>query len=291
MSDSMMIFDRRAVRLHRDRATQTISRHDFLLQEIAGRLVERLDDVKRDFSVALDLGCHTGQLSHALKDHKKIGCLVCCDLSPAMVRQAPGPRLVADEEVLPFKDGSFDLIISLLSLHWINDLPGALLQIRSALKPDGLFLGAMLGGQTLKELRQALAEAEIAGEGGLSPRISPFADIRDVGNLLQRAGFALPVVDSESLTVVYPDPLKLMTDLRGMGEANATLHRRKTFTRRATLLDGLARYRAASDNDNDTVPATFQIVYLSGWAPHESQPKPLRRGSARARLADAIAGP
>ncbi len=290
MSNSMMVFDRRAVRMHRDRAADGLSRHDFLLREIAGRLIERLEDVKRDFAVALDLGCHTGEFGRALRGHAKIGSLVCCDLSPEMARRAAAPRIVADEEALPFKDGSFDLIVSLLSLHWVNDLPGTLLQIRSALKPDGLFLGAMLGGQTLGELRHALAEAEIAEEGGLSPRVSPFADVRDAGNLLQRAGLALPVVDSETLTVVYPDPLKLMTDLRGMGETNAAIQRRKSFTRRATLLDGLARYRSASASEDGAVPATFQIVYLSGWSPHDSQPKPLRRGSARTSLADALGG-
>jgi len=294
MSSSMKVFDRRAVRAHRDRAADTLGRHDFLLGEITHRLIERLEDVKRDFSVALDLGCHTGELGRSLDQHGilgdrgKVGSLVSCDLSPAMVRGAAGPRVAADEEALPFDSGSFDLIISLLSLHWINDLPGALVQIRSALKPDGLFLGAMLGGQTLRELRQMLAEAEIDGEGGMSPRISPFADVRDAGDLLQRAGFALPVVDTETLTVMYSDPLKLMTDLRGMGENNAAIERRKSFTRRATLLDGLARYRGAFENENGAVPATFQVVYLSGWSPHESQPRPLRRGSERNSLADAL---
>ncbi len=291
----MMVFDRRAVRVHRDRAADMIVQHDFLHRKIVGRLIERLEDVKRDFSVALDLGCHTGAISRALGekgvlgDTRKVESLVSCDLSPAMVSRNAGSRLAADEEALPFKDGSFDLIISLLSLHWVNDLPGALLQIRSALKPDGLFLGAMLGGQSLRELRHALAEAEIALEGGLSPRVSPFADVRDAGDLLQRTGFALPVVDTETLTVIYPEPLKLMTDLRGMGETNATIERRKSFSRRTTLLDGIARYRNAFGNEDSTVPATFQVVYLSGWSPHESQPKPLRRGSARNRLADALA--
>lgn len=291
MPHSMMVFDRPAVRVHRDRAADTIARHDFLLREISHRLIERLEDVKRDFAIALDLGCHTGTLGGALSGTGKVGSRVSCDLSPAMVKRADGHRIAADEEALPFKSGTFDLIVSLLGLHWINDLPGTLLQIRSALKPDGLFLGAMLGGQTLKELRHALAEAEIAGEGGLSPRISPFADVRDAGNLLQRAGFALPVVDTETLTVMYSDPLTLMTDLRGMGETNATIERRKSFTRRATLLDGLARYRDAFGHADGTVPATFQVVYLSGWSPHESQPRPLRRGSARTRLADALGNP
>jgi SAM-dependent methyltransferase len=205
-----------------------------------------------------------------------------------MVIRAAGPRLAADEEALPFKRNSFDLIISLLNLHWINDLPGALLQIRSALKADGLFLGAMLGGRTLHELRHALAEAEIAAEGGLSPRISPFADIRDAGDLLQRAGFTLPVVDTETLSVIYPCPVKLMSDLRGMGETNATIGRRKTFTRRQTLLDGITRYRNAYSVRDGTVPATFQVLYLSGWSPPDAQPTPSRRGSPTMRLGNAL---
>lgn len=284
----MMVFDRRAVRVHRDRAADTILRHDFLFQKVACRLIERLEDVKRDFLIALDLGCHTGELGRALRGNPKIGSLLSCDLSPKMVIRAAGPRLAADEEVLPFKRNSFDLVISLLNLHWINDLPGALLQIRSVLKADGLFLGAMLGGRTLHELRHALAEAEIAAEGGLSPRISPFADIRDAGDLLQRAGFTLPVADTETLSVIYPCPLKLMSDLRGMGETNATIGRRKTFTRRKTLLDGITRYRNAHSVRDGTVPATFQVLYLTGWSPPESQPTPSRRGSPTMRLGNAL---
>ena len=149
-----------------------------------------------------------------------------------MVRRAGPCSLAADEEWLPFGAGRFDLILSCLSLHWVNDLPGALVQARRALKPDGMFLAAMLGGATLTELRTALAEAEVAGEGGLSPRVSPFADVRDAGDLLGRAGFAMPVVDAEEITVSYPDPFRLMDDLRGMGETNAVRLRRKGFTRR-----------------------------------------------------------
>ncbi len=288
MRDSPSIFDRRIVRLHRERAAASLPGHDFLLREIAQRLVERLDDVRRKFPVALDLGCRHGYLADDLARRGGVRTLVHCDLSSAMVRHAPDPRLVADEEALPFAAGSFDLVMSLLNLHWVNDLPGALLQILQALKPDSLLLAAMFGGETLKELRTALAETEMAGEGGLSPRVSPLAEVRDAGNLLQRAGFALPVADVETLTVSYTDPLALLADLRGMGETNAVIERRKTASRRATLFGALERYRELYRDSNGRVPATFQVIYLTAWAPDHSQPRPLRPGSATVRLADAL---
>ena len=291
MPDAMNVFDRRIVRLHRDRAADGLAENDFLLREVGERLADRLDDVKRRFPLALDLGCHTGELGRLLGGRGGVESLVHCDLSPAMAARAPGLRVAADEEALPFGEATFDLVTSLLSLHWVNDLPGALAQIRLALKPDRLFLAAMLGGETLKELRQALAEAEIAVEGGLSPRVSPFAGVRDAGGLLQRAGFALPVVDTETLTVVYSDPLKLIADLRAMGETNAINERRRSLTRRATLLEAADRYRKAFADAEGRVPATFQVIYLTGWSPHDSQPKPLRRGSAKASLADALGDP
>lgn len=284
----MRVFNRRAVRRHRDRAAATLAGHDFLFVEVAARLAERLDEVRRTFPVAVDLGCHTGQLGAALQGRGGIGTLIQCDLSPAMAARAPGLRIAADEEVLPFADASVDAVFSCLGLHWVNDLPGTLAQVRRCLRPDGLFLAAMLGGETLRELRRALADAEIAEEGGLSPRVSPFADVRDVGGLLQRAGFALPVVDSETITVSYPDSLKLMADLRGMGEANAVLERRQTFLRRATLAAAGARYRALYAGADGRLPATFQVITLTAWAPHASQQRPLRPGAARARLADAL---
>ena len=207
-----------------------------------------------------------------------------------MAKRAGGAEyaLAADEEALPFAQGTFDLIISNLSLHWVNDLPGALAQIRRALKPDGLFLASMLGGDTLGELRRALAEAEIAEEEGLSPRVSPMAEVRDLGGLLLRAGFALPVADTDTLTVMYEDPMKLMADLGAMGEANAAAESRKGFTRRRTLMAAAARYRELFADDGGRVPATFQIITLTGWAPDPSQPQPLKPGSAEARLADAL---
>ncbi len=287
----MRVFDRRLVRARRQRWAASFSRHDFLVREAAGRLADRLDDVARKFPLALDLGCHDGALARVMGARGGIERLVQCDLSERMAglaRARRAPVLVADEEALPFAPRSFDLVMSSLGLHWVNDLPGALLQIRQALKPDGLFLAAMLGGRTLVELREAWLEGELATTGGVSPRVSPFADPADLGGLLQRAGFALPVVDSDTLDVTYPDPLALMRDLRGMGEANAATARRRGLTRRATLAAADEAYRRLAGGGEGPFPATFQIIYLTAWAPHPSQQAPLRPGSAATRLADAL---
>ena len=198
------------------------------------------------------------------------------------------PVAVASPEALPFRAGSLDLVLSALGLQFVDDLPGAFVQIRRALKPDGLFLAAMLGGDTLTELRQAFAEAEAEVEGGLSPRVAPFADLRDIGGLLQRAGFALPVTDSDIVRVRYANAFALMQDLRRMGLTNALHDRRRTPLRRATLMRTAEIYAERFGDPDGRVPATFEIVWLSGWTPHESQQKPLRPGSARTRLADAL---
>ena len=285
------VFDRTQVRRQRDRAAAAFADHSFLFDEVAERLADRLLDVTRRFPRALDLGCHTGVMRRALSGRGGIEWLVECDLSPAMTRAAgnsAGGRAVADEEVLPFADRSFDLVLSNLSLHWVNDLPGALVQINRALEPDGLFLATMLGGETLRELRRCFIEAEMAEEGGAGPRVSPFADVRDAGALLQRAGFALPVVDIDTITITYGEPLRLLADLRGMGETNATLGRRKTMTRRATIARALDLYRESYADADGRVPATFQILTLTAWRPHDSQQKPLARGSGRASLADVL---
>jgi SAM-dependent methyltransferase len=284
-------FDRRAVRLHRDRAAASLGAHDFLFREVAERLVDRLADVTRRFPRALDLGCHGGEVAGVLGARGGIQALVQCDLSLSMCRNARrngNPTACADEEALPFGAAAFDLVLSNLSLHWANDLPGALAQIRYCLKPDGLFLGALLAGETLHELRGSLLDAELTVAGGVSPRVSPVADMRDLAGLLQRAGFALPVVDSDTITVTYADPFRLMQDLRGMGEANAVAARPRGSTRRQVLAEAASRYRERHGDADGRVPATFQIVYLTAWAPHESQQKPLRPGSAKARLADAL---
>jgi SAM-dependent methyltransferase len=291
-AEIMTVFDRATVRRHRDRAAAGFEAYNFLFTEVAERLADRLDDVARDFPMALDLGCHTGEVGRVMRGRKGIETLVQCDLSPAMVRAAGGlaggPCVAGDEELLPFADGIFDLAISNLSLHWVNDLPGALLQLRRALKPDGMFVGAMLGGETLFELRRCLMEAELNLTGGVSARVSPFAEVRDAGGLLQRAGFSLPVVDSDVLTVTYENAFKLMADLRGMGETNAGLNRRKKPTPRTLLIDAARRYADLFAESDGRVTATFQVLYLAGWAPHESQQKPMRPGTAKARLADAL---
>lgn len=289
----LLPFDRTTVRAHRERAAARLGQHDFLLREVGERLTERLGDIKRDFPRVLDLGAHDGSLLPLLGDKAGRELVVQADVAPAMARLArantPGAlQVVADEEVLPFAPASFDLAISNLSLHWVNDLPGTLVQIRHALKPDGLLLAAMLGGETLFELRQCLMEAELSVEGGLSPRISPFAEVRDMGNLLTRAGFALPVADADTITVSYANALALMRDLRGMGEGNAVSERRKTLSRRTTLLEAAALYDRKFAAADGRITATFQVIYLSGWAPHPSQQKPLRPGSAAQRLADAL---
>lgn len=284
-------FDRRTVRAHRDRAAARLPDHDFLFREVADRLADRLADITRQFPCALDLGCHGGELAGLVRGRNGLHTLIQADLSPAMARRARdagAPAVCADEEALPFGRARFDLVLSNLSLHWVNDLPGALAQIRYCLKPDGLFLGAVLAGDTLRELRSCLIEAELGIAGGASPRVSPVADMRDLAGLLQRAGFALPVVDSDTITVTYADPFRLMQDLRGMGETNATNARSRRIARRALFLEAAARYRERYGDAEGRVPATFQVIYLTAWAPHDSQQKPLRPGSAKARLADAL---
>jgi SAM-dependent methyltransferase len=283
------VFDRSALRRQRDRTAAHIDAYDFLIREVAERLLERLCDVRRSFPLALELGCHTGQLARALRDRTPIDRLIQTDLSPEMARRSDGLRLVVDEEALPFGAETFDLILSCFSLHWVNDLPGTLAQVAYALKPDGLFLAAMAGGTTLFELREALMRAELELDGGAGPRVSPFVDLRDAGSLLQRAGLALPVIDVETITVTYAHPFKLMHELRAMGETNALAERRPL--RRATLLRAAEIYHALFADPRGRIPATFQILMLSGWKPAPSQPQPLRRGSGQVNLAKALGVP
>ena len=269
MTDPIAPFDRRAVRHHRDRAARAFRRHDFLFAEVAERLADRLDDIRRRFPLALDLGCHDGVMARAIKGRGGIETLVQMDLSPGMAGRAArfGPAFAGDEEALPVRVGSVDAVLSCLSLHWVNDLPGALIQARRALKPDGLFLAAMLGAGTLSELRAALLESEIAGSGGASPRISPFAELRDAAALLQRAGFALPVADLDRITVSYESAAGLLTDLRGMGEANALADRSRRFMRRGLLGRTCALYEARCAGGDARIPASFTVLYLTAWAP------------------------
>ena len=284
----MKIFEPRLVRAHRARAAARLADHDFLFREVAERLADRLSDITRKFPLALDLGCHGGEFGEIVGARGGIETLIQCDPAPAMARRAGGLALAADADALPFGEGKFDLIVSNMSLHWVNDLPGALIQIRRALKPDGLFLAAMAGGGTLGELRGALLEAETELAGGASPRVSPFVDLRDAGALLQRAGFALPVADGDLIPVRYENALKLMADLRGMGEANALAAAPRHFTRRDVIMRAAEIYRERHEGPDGRIPASFQIVYMIGWSPDPSQQKPLRPGSATTRLADAL---
>jgi SAM-dependent methyltransferase len=283
MSSAPLIFDRRLLRARQARARR-LGPVTFLTEQVTQDLVERLRAVVRTFPIAIDLGTSGGVLQHALTREAAIGRLVSVQASAT----ESGCMLVADEELLPFADGSIDLAVSVLALHAVNDLPGTLVQVRRALRPDGLFLAALLGGDTLTELRQSFALAEAELEGGVSPRVSPFADVRELGALLQRAGFALPVADVDRVTVRYSSVFSLMHDLRGMGATNVLIERRRQPLRRATLLRMAQLYAEKFADPDGKLRATFDIVWLSGWVPHPSQQQPLRPGSARSRLADAL---
>jgi SAM-dependent methyltransferase len=281
-----VIIDRALLRA-RGRRALALPPSTFLLDRVAEELADRLAGVLRSFPCGLDLGTPTDAVRRVLAGSPKVGTIIAANaLVEAETRT--GPAIVVDEEALPLRDGALDLVVSGLALHFVNDLPGTLVQIRRALKPDGLFVAALLGGDTLSELRAAFAAAEAEIEHGISPRVLPFADLRDLGSLLQRAGFALPVTDVDRLTVRYASPLALMHDLRRMGASNPLIDRSRRPLRRATLARMLEIYAERSADPDGRIRATFEVVYLSGWAPHESQQQPLAPGSARARLADAL---
>ena len=282
-TDPMRIFDRRLVRLRRTRAAATVGRVAPVLEAAADRLLDRLDDTTRRFSRALDLGGR-GVVAPLLRA-RGIGFVVPMDLSERMAARSGAAALAGDEEWLPFAPDSFDLVVANLSLHWVNDLPGALVQIRRCLRPDGLFLASLPGLGTLAPLRDALASAEAALRDGVSPRVSPFPDLQDMAALLQRAGFALPVADAEDLPLAYRTPAALLADLRDAGEANAVLARDGRTPPRALLPMALA---GLPDGGAEGFRPVLRLLTVTGWAPHESQSKPARPGSAGVRLADAL---
>jgi SAM-dependent methyltransferase len=283
MSFSPLVFDRQILRDHRRRAI-ALGASTFLLDRVAEDFADRLATVLRQFDRALDLGTPTDALRRVLAASDKVGTIIAADVL------AGGDTLavVADAEALPFDDASLDLVVSALALQFVNDLPGTFIQIRRALKPDGLFLAALVGGDTLSELRQAFAAAEAEIEDGISPHVAPFADLREMGTLLQRAGFALPVTDIDRLTVRYASPFALMHDLRRMGAGNPLIERRRRPLKRATLMRMVEIYSERFSDTDGRIRATFEIVWVSGWAPHESQQQPLKPGSAQRRLADAL---
>ncbi|EYU35693.1 hypothetical protein ABFS82_10G149000 [Erythranthe guttata] len=297
-SSRVKIFDRNLKRKQRDRAAWLMRRpEDSLLDAVAENLLDRLEDCKKTFPTALCMGGSLAAIRRLLNGRGGIEKLIMMDTSHDMVelckqteQNSPNENVetsfvVADEEFLPVKESSLDLVISCLGLHWTNDLPGAMIQSRLALKPDGLFLGAILGGETLRELRIACTVAQMEREGGISPRLSPLAQVRDAGNLLTRAGFSLPGVDVDEYTVRYNSALELIEHLRTMGETNALLQRGKILTR-DTALATAAVYESMFAAEDGTIPATFQVIYMTGWREHSSHQRAKRRGSATVSFND-----
>lgn len=265
-NDNISLFDAKAVERNHQRGRSMGPDFDFLRAEIADRILDRLADINRDFTNTLDVGGN-------FAPHSTGGTIQTVGMG---------------DEPLPVEADTFDLVVSNLALHWVNDLPGLMVQANRALKPDGLFMAALFGGDTLHELGHSLLAAEAELTGGANQRVIPFADVRDLGSLLQRAGFALPVTDMDTITVTYEHPLKLMQELRGMGEANAMHARSRSFLRRDVLMRACEIYQTKFGMADGRIPATFQIMYMTGWHPHASQQKPLKPGSGKVNLADAL---
>lgn len=288
MQDTPIIFDRQRVRQHRDRAGQHITAYDLVLQECAARLADCLQDLRHGFSTVIELGARHGVMRPLLPPILPEAKVIACDISAAMLQPQHGMRVVLDEELLPFAAQSVDAVISCMGLHWVNDLPGCLAQIRRILKPDGLLLASLPGPATLQEWKQAaLAAAEATGRG-LPPMVSPFVDIRDAGALLQRSGFALPVVDQDELTIDYASPLQLAADLRHTGENNALAAQPRHCCGKDWFAALCAAYQQHFANPDGTVPATLEIVTLTAWAPHASQQQPAKRGSGEVSMTEAL---
>jgi NADH dehydrogenase [ubiquinone] 1 alpha subcomplex assembly factor 5 len=279
-----LLFDRDLLARRRSRPAFSPGAPDFLLDRAREEILFRLDAMPASrgraprqppapglaLDTALELGAHDGRLTEALRQRPYIGTAIAAESCPALLARLQTPKLLCDEEAPPFRDQSLDLVVSSLALHLVNDLPGALVQIRRALKPGGLFLAAVLGGSTLRELREVLTQAEIETLGGASPRIPPMADVRDLGALLQRAGFALPVADSDRFTVTYPSPMALMREARSIGGGNILIARRKTPLRRATLLRAAQIYEERFSTEDGRAAASFEIIFLTGQAPADA---------------------
>lgn len=265
MTNEIQIFNRKLLKQRRQNSAGKISQHDFIINLAADYIIERLADDGKKYPIILDLGCHTGQLGKKIMEANLSDNIIYCDYSSDMVAQTEGLKLVADEEFLPFAEENFDLIASSMSLHWVNDLPGCLLQIRKCLKPSGIFVAAMPGIETLKELRNCLMGAEIEITGGTAPHISPFSDVKTMGHLLGRAGFSRPVADSESLHVSYADMFALMAEIKNMGEGN-TLMRRSNFIRRDVLARAAEKYKDLYGDGEGGIVATIEIITITGLA-------------------------
>jgi len=288
MSRPPLLFDRRLLRERRARFAGEIEDREILIGHVAREISDRVAIMLREFPRALDLGAFHGLLGQMIAQLPSVEKVIYAESVLAYAKRCPGPAVVCDEDVLPFKDGAFNLVVSGLALHRVNDLPGSLIQIRRALAPDGLFMAAALGINALAELRECLLEAEEQIDGGVSPRVAPFADVRAYGGLLQRAGFALPVTDSEEIQVQYASPRALMREIRALGGGNVLMDRSKKPLSRRVLTRAEELYRERYGTADGNVTATFQFVFMSGWAPDPSQQQPLKPGSARSRLADAL---
>ncbi|MCB9979430.1 MAG: methyltransferase domain-containing protein [Rhodospirillales bacterium] len=281
-------FDRRRVRAHRNRAAPGFPDHRFLYDLALDRLMDRLRDIRREFPCAALFGLSPDSARRAgLCAAGGIKTLIQVDLAEKRLDPGAGPCVQADAEFLPFADGVLDLALSVLDLHLVNDLPGALVQIRRALRPDGVFLAALWGGETLADLRRALVVAEMRLRGGAGPRVAPFADSATLAGLMQRAGFALPVVDSQKTVVEYADPMRVFADLKGMGESCALVDRPRGFAPKG-LFPEAVRVLSGSGSAPEGISVSFEMVFLLGWGPHESQPRPLKPGSAAVSLVDVL---
>lgn len=288
MSAPPEIFDRKVLVQRLGRVARAAGDHDFLLRRTATDLAERLAIVQRSFKTAVNLGAYHGIVSEAIAALPNIGPVINATSPEALLARLSGGKLGVDEEKLPFAPQSLDLIVSGLALHLVNDLPGVLVQAQRALKPDGLLLASLLGGATLHELRVSWIVAEEQISGGASPRVAPFADVRQLGGLLQRAGFALPVADSDTVCVTYADPLALMREIKAMGMSNMLAARRRVPVTRRLLTRAAEVYADRFGLPDGRIQATFEIITLTGWVPHESQPQALKPGSAKTSLADAL---
>ena len=287
------IFDMEQLARNRNRAAENFEAFAFLKQAAVERLEDKLMLVRRSFSDVLDVGCHSGQVAQMLRASGKLTSshsLLQTDISPRFcdIAGRRAPAMVSPAETLPVEPASYDAVVSALFLHWVNDVPGLLTQMRLALRPDGLLLVCLFGGRTLNELRQCLAEAETEVSGGMSGRCAPMADIRDIGGLLQRAGLALPVADADLITVTYPNMFRLMADLKGMGEQNALFGKEQHMARRDIFLRAAELYQERFSTADGQINASFELITLTGWAPHASQQKPLARGSATHSLLEAF---
>ncbi|KAF0687304.1 Aste57867_20946 [Aphanomyces stellatus] len=300
---SMQVFNRAVKRQQKNNIAllENSTEYEYLREEVAKRLVDRLQDIDRDFPTALDLGAGSGHIYKSLAPDVGLGGVnhliqfetaerlllrdAGSDDDKALAAKLPTHRICGDEEFLPFPKHHFDLVISSCNLHWVNDLPSTFAQVHDILKPDGAFLGAVLGGDSLMELRSAFILADQERQGGIMPHISPFVNVQDTGNLLQGAGFTLPTVDTDYITVEYPNAFSVMEHLRGMGENHAPFSHAGPVSR-DVLLSAASIYQAMYGNEDGSVPVTFQVIYFIGWSPHESQQKPKARGSATASLKD-----